>query len=151
MPAQLAWLRTGLFAALGVAIAAIAGCKPPPPTPCFPVTGKVVYQKKPMTTGTVTFTPDATKGNQSKEGAIGLIKEDGTYTLNTAGRDGAPLGWYKVTVSPMAPPGPDSPPAGTAPPKAARFDKKYEKAETSGISIEVKETAPPGAYDIELK
>jgi hypothetical protein len=150
MPAQLVWVRTGLFAVLGVAIAATAGCKTPP-TPCFPVSGKVVYQKKPLTTGTVTFTPDMSKGNQSKENAVGMVKEDGTYSLTTNGRDGAPLGWYKVTVNVMAPPAAEVPPPGTPLPKAPKFDKKYEKTETSGLSIEVKENAPQGAYDIDLK
>jgi hypothetical protein len=159
MPAQLVCVRTGLFAALGIAIAATAGCKQPP-TPCFPVSGKVVYQKKPVTTGTVTFVPDASKGNQSKESAIGLIKDDGTYSLVTNGRDGAPLGWYKVGISTMAPPmgdmaPPEIKPGSKAAPKgsgkAPGVPPKFQHPDTSGVSIEVKENAPPGAYDIELK
>jgi len=139
-----------LFIALVVGMVALAGCDSrPPPTPCFPVTGSVTLNKKPLATGTVKFAPDASKGNTSKESAIGLIQPDGKYSLVTNGRSGAPLGWYKVTVEPTAVPG--ELPAGQAPPKPAAINAKYKKAETSGILIEVTENPKPGAYDIDLK
>jgi hypothetical protein len=152
MPAQTVCVRRGLFVALGAAIAVTAGCQPSPPTPCFPVTGKVVFQKRPVTGGTVTFTPDSSKGNQSKETAYGRVTAEGTFSLVTGGRDGAPLGWYKVSVTATPPPpgesaAPEVKPAGKMP----NIPAKFHKPDTSGISIEVKESAPPGTYDIELK
>jgi len=143
-------LRSASFAALVIAVVGLAGCSPPPPAPCFPVAGKVTYKKKALPAGTITFTPDASKGNSSKESAIGMLKEDGSYSLVTNGRDGAPLGWYKVSVNPLAMPT-EMPPAGKPLPKPPAIDPKYQKGDSSGISIEVKEQAPPGAYDIDLK
>ena len=111
-------LRVSLFVVLCSAIAGLAGCnKAPPAAPCFPVSGTVTINKKSMTTGTVKFAPDASKGNTSKESALGLIQPDGKYSLVTNGRSGAPLGWYKVSVEPTAIPG--ELPAGQAPPKPA--------------------------------
>lgn len=144
-------LRFGLFVSLVIGVLILAGCdSKPPPTPCFAVNGKITHQKQPMTTGTVTFTPDAGKGNQSKEVALGFIGSDGTYSLTTNGRDGAPLGWYKVSVDPLGMPK-TAPPKDAPAPKPAAINAKYKKADTSGISIEVTETPKPGAYDIELK
>jgi hypothetical protein len=143
-------LRVGAFGALAVAVAGMAGCKPPPPAPCFPVSGKVTLNKKPITTGTITFVPDSAKGNNSKESAMGWFEPDGSYSLKTNGRDGAPLGWYKVVVDPAGMPK-EFPAAGAAAPKPVAIDAKYKKAATSTISKEVTETPKPGAYDIELK
>ena len=143
--------RSGSFVALVLAMVGTAGCKGPPPTPCFPVAGKVSWQKKVLPSGIVTFVPDASKGNTSKENAIGMIGADGSYSLKTNGRDGAPLGWYKVGVDPRGMPI-DVPPVGQPLPKAPAINAKYQKPDTSGISIEVTESAAkPGAYDIELK
>ena len=149
MLSPLVSLRVGLFVALVVGVFGLAGCTPPP-APTFPVTGKITYQKKPLTTGNIIFVPDATKGNSSKESAFGFIGPDGTYSLTTNGRDGAPLGWYKVSVDPLGMPK-ESPAKGAPPPKAPPINAKYKKANSSGISIEVTENPKPGAYDIELK
>lgn len=143
-------LRVGAFGALVVAVLGVAGCQPPPPAPTFPVSGTVTQNKKPMTRGIVTFVPDAAKGNNNNESAMGWIGTDGTYSLTTNGRDGAPLGWYKVTIDPAGMPK-EPAPAGQALPKPAVINDKYRKATTSTISIEVTETPKPGAYDIELK
>ena len=143
------YLRTGSFVVLVAAVVVTAGCQPPPPAPTFPVSGKVTVGKKALTSGIVTFTPDAGKGNTSKESAIGMIGADGTYKLITNGRDGAPLGWYKVSVTSQAMPGADTPSAKNMP-KPVPINPKYQKSDTSGISKEVKEQAPPGAYDIDL-
>jgi hypothetical protein len=154
--------RVGSFTALVFGVVWLAGCTPPP-APCFAVSGKVTLQKKPLTSGNIRFIPDSGKGNNSKESAFGFIDHDGSYTLTTNGRDGAPLGWYKVSVDPLGMPKEFPPSAGNTPivipkkesPGAASkgppINPKYKSAETSGISVEVKENASPGAYDIELK
>jgi hypothetical protein len=144
-------LRGGSFVALVFGVIGLAGCdSKPPPAPCFPVSGKVTHQKQPLMTGNIYFTPDATKGNSSKEVAFGFIASDGGYSLTTNGREGAPLGWYKVSIDPFGMPK-ESPSKDSPPPKPATINAKYKKADTSGISIEVTETPKPGAYDIELK
>ena len=143
------YLRAASFVALVTVIAVTVGCKEPP-APTFPVSGKVTYQKKGLPSGTVIFTPDAAKGNKSKESPFGMIGPDGTYSLTTNGRDGAPLGWYKVAVNPQSMPK-EMPPLGQPMPNPPAINPKYQKADTSGISIEVTDPPKPGAYDIELK
>ena len=149
MPQQLVRVRIGMFFALCMGVVVLGGCNPPP-APCFPVSGKVIWQKKGLPSGAVNFTPDASKGNNLKEGPMGVIGADGTYTLSTNGRSGAPLGWYKVTISTIVPPG-ESVTTGQAMPKPVNIPGKYSKPDSSGISIEVTENPKPGQYDIELK
>src|SRR4051794_21991843 len=67
--------------------------------PLLPVSGKVKVEKTVVTYGMVTFFPDEEKGNKSKKVAEGPIKPDGTYTLSTAGKEGCPAGWYRVTIT----------------------------------------------------
>jgi len=149
MTSRVVCLRAGSFLALMVSVIATAGCKEPP-VPTFPVSGKVTFQKKALPSGTVTFVPDAGKGNKGKESALGMIGPDGSYTLTTGGRDGAPAGWYKVFINPQSMPK-EMPPKGQPLPKPPAINPKYQKADTSGISIEVTDPPKPGAYDIELK
>lgn len=59
-----------------------------------PVKGKVTYQGKPLTKGTVTFEPD------SGREAHGEIKSDGSFVLTTFKEgDGAVPGLHRVAVS----------------------------------------------------
>ena len=148
MVSPAAGLRAGSFVALLIAVVGVTGCESA--TPTFPVSGKVTVQKKPLTTGVVMFFPDASKGNTSKEGPIGTIGPDGSYKLTTGGRDGAPLGWYKVTVSPQPLPTAETA-AQKTPPKVQAVNSKYFMPTSSGILIEVTDPPKPGAYDIDLK
>jgi hypothetical protein len=60
-----------------------------------PVKGIVTYQGQPLTRGHVVFTPlENTRGPQ----AIGLIQNDGTFTMMTLDRPGAALGEHRVTI-----------------------------------------------------
>ena len=45
------------------------------------------------------FKPDRSKGNQTPFEPVGVVDEQGIYTVTTKGKDGAPPGWYKVLVS----------------------------------------------------
>jgi hypothetical protein len=114
------------------------------------VAGYVRLNSTPVPVGTVVYYPDPARGNQNTEQCRGTILEDGSYKLQTSGKDGAPPGWYKVIVQPTGMPK-EMPPIGQPMPKAPTFDVKYQKPETSGIVIEVKEGAPVGTYDINLK
>jgi len=71
--------------------------------PLFPVSGKVMLKDAPLTAGIVTFVPDDSKGNKSKSSPTGTIGSDGSYTLKTDGRAGAPAGHYKVIVNTETP------------------------------------------------
>src|SRR5262245_6775858 len=57
------------------------------------VKGKVTIDGNPMSGGSVRFVPDTAKGNKSGLEPVGVIGTDGTYTVATAGKPGAPEGW----------------------------------------------------------
>jgi len=80
-----------------LASCALLGCSQKPAT-LTQVTGKVFYKGKLLNDGVVVFSPDTSRGENGKI-AFGLIKNDGTYTLNTAEAPGAGPGWYRVTIS----------------------------------------------------
>jgi hypothetical protein len=124
----------------------LAGCGSDGPK-LVPVSGTVTVEDKPLTTGSVVFKPDGSKGNTSQRVIVGLIKEDGTYTLVTGKKEGAPLGWYKVAVQASEPIDPKN---IRAAPKSL-VSKKYTVPETSGLSVEVVDSPAEGAYDLKLK
>jgi hypothetical protein len=135
---------------LGFSLVLTAGCGGKGEVPLVPVSGTVKIHGVPMPMGTVEFHPDAGKGNNFSGKPKGMIKSDGTYTLNTDGRDGAPVGWYKVTVSGQGMPDPSKMTEGGKPPTPLNVQAKYGKPETSGFSFEVKDGAPAGTYDLSL-
>lgn len=76
----------------GLAFAAAVGCDEGPLV--VPVSGKVVYNGKPLEFGSVTFQPP--RGQP----AIGDIQHDGTFTLSTyRPNDGAVVGTHKVRIA----------------------------------------------------
>lgn len=118
------------------------------------VSGKVTVDGKPLSGGHVTFLPDVAIGPEGLKEAskmkttgasVGEIGPDGTYKIYTGGKEGAPLGKYKVTVSPSMVPAPD---ATGAP--ATGFDKKYSDAHDTPLRKEVVASAKPGDYDLKL-
>jgi hypothetical protein len=121
-----------------------------------PVTGKITLDDQPLTADStvVLFKPDASKGNTSAFEPTGTVDENGTYTLSTKGKAGAPPGWYKVVVTAVAEP-PEHPKTPGKPPHrpVARslVPAKYGQAKTSGLAIEVVENPVPGAYDLKLR
>jgi hypothetical protein len=88
--------RMVLLGAIGLLILT-AGCGGPK---LVPVKGRVVFADgKPVTAASVSFTPDADKGNDGIL-ATGLLALDGSFTLRTYPHgDGAMVGSYRVTVS----------------------------------------------------
>ena len=111
-----------------------------------PVAGSVTVNGAPLTSGSVTFHPNAAKGNKTPHIPVGMIDGQGHYKLMTATKEGAPEGWYRVTVSAQAPIDPQNP---YAPPKHL-ISSKYSDPSTSGIEIELVPSSPPGAYDLKV-
>jgi hypothetical protein len=109
-----------------------------------PVSGTLSVSGKPLPFGVVTFQPDATKGNATRFSPLGTVR-DGKFELQTNGKSGAPVGWYRVTIATEIP-GVSPPPGVTLPPipQAAR------NPETTPLKAEVTEKAAPGAYDLKL-
>jgi predicted small lipoprotein YifL len=109
----------------------------------MPVNGKVTADGQPLTTGAVTFHPDATKGNTTPHIPVGMIDEQGNYKLMSANREGAPPGWYKVTVIAEGPPDEKNPYA----PRKSIINRKFADVQSSRFEVEVVEKPAPGAYD----
>jgi len=105
------------------------------------VSGKVALGDKPLSGGQVTFQPDDAKGNKAQGMFAGPIGSDGTYSITTDGKPGAPLGWYKVTVGTMVPGGKPNP---------FPINSKYTNPMQSGLTVEVVENAPAGKYDLKV-
>jgi hypothetical protein len=127
----------------------LTSCKKEEELILLPVSGKVTVDGKALVLGSVGFNPDSSKGNQFKKTLSTQIQPDGTYKLMTSTekgmKEGAPAGWYKVTVAPE--PGHTPEQANL---KAEPFHKKFENLKLTTLLIEVKEGAPADAYDLKL-
>jgi hypothetical protein len=99
------------------------------------------------TEGFVTFHPDASKGNNWQEEAVGHVLPDGTYELDMRGTKGAVKGWYKVGVM-------FADVIDPANPYVTHWrmpnPEKYQYWSKSGIAVEVVDNPQPGQYDIKL-
>lgn len=119
-----------------------------------PVTGKVVYQGKPVEGAHVTFVPQA----QGQSSAFGTTDAAGAFKLSTFDvDDGAQPGAYTVTISKTVTEGSPSSSepvnTGTPPPPSKTTDlvpPKYKNPATSGLSATVKE-GDPNEFPFELK
>src|SRR6476620_3166559 len=81
-----------LFALQLLLLLLLAGCNRGPKM--VPVTGKVIYNGKPLEFGVVMFQPP------SGQPAQGKIQPDGTFTLSTYRlNDGAVVGKHKIRVA----------------------------------------------------
>ncbi len=79
---------------MGILVSAV-GCTSGTPFPMATVKGTVTYQGKPLDHGRVVFLPEqGTPG----PAAVGVIQSDGSFRVENAGREGAALGWHRVTV-----------------------------------------------------
>ncbi len=136
--------------AVAAAVLMIAGCGGPAEPKLVGVTGAVKIGGAPMPMGTVEYHPDAAKGNSHPAKVTGMIKADGTYTLQTDGKPGAPAGWYLVAVTGKGMPDMSKMQDPGKMPAPPAVNPKYTKPETAGFSIEVKDGAPAGAYDLPL-
>ena len=113
----------------------------------LPVAGKVSYRGEPLTTGTVILVADAARGNTTKHEPRGAIDGRGHYRVRTAEKPGAPPGWYRVAVIANRPPDPNNPYAVPG----SLLPEKYADANTSELTIEVRDKPADDAYDIALK
>lgn len=91
------WKRCNALALLGIAVAAWGGCGPADPFKHVGVSGKVTFDGKPLTDGTITFLPVV-----SGAAAHGTIT-DGSYAI--ARSQGPGPGSYRVEISKNVPTG----------------------------------------------
>jgi hypothetical protein len=130
-----------LLALVGFLALVAAGCDGQKPPARGTVRGRVTLGAKPVTGATVLFT--------NAETGIAMnapLDRDGRYEVKSHLGAGLPPGRYVVAVTPggVMTPDEEGPLAGDA--KAARaklpatpVPDKYHKAETSGLTVEVKE------------
>jgi hypothetical protein len=137
------WLLAILSA---FALASVVGCGG---VRRVPVSGPVTLDGQPLNAGHVFFAPDTAKGNTHKISGTSPIK-DGRYTLETRGitrgetGPGLPLGWYKVTFQMV------EQSTKKHPVVEPNVNDKFKNAETTPLSVEVKDNPDPGAYDIKF-
>jgi hypothetical protein len=62
------------------------------------VRGKVLHKNQPLGGAMVTLHPKGDKKDIKAVPSVGVTKEDGTFTLTTGKKDGAPAGDYIVTI-----------------------------------------------------
>jgi hypothetical protein len=111
-----------------------------------PVEGKVTLTDgKPVASGSITLFADASRGNTSKEVPAGTI-QDGTYSIYTSTKKGAPLGAYKVSISAAKEVNPDNPYV-----TEWIAEERYVDPARSGLTLEVVEKPEPGRYDFKIK
>jgi hypothetical protein len=112
----------------------------------LPVSGRVFYDGRPLTTGSVSFHPVGATGHVP----TGVIDKEGRYSLSTAYQPGAPPGRYKVIIHATEPveqaPGKASPGL----PKSIIPDR-YNQETSSPFTLEVKPDAAEDAYDLRLE
>ena len=142
-PGRRPWRLISMFL-FGFLGATLAGCGQG--AGLVPVTGKVTVDGKPLGTGSVTFHPDTAKGNTAPQLAAGEIDAQGNYKLVSGAREGAPPGWYKVTVTAQEPADAKNP---YAPPKSI-VNPRFGDVQTSGLTVQVVGNPAPGAYDLSV-
>jgi hypothetical protein len=133
------WLPMRWFAVLGIVIWTLSGCSGI--GKLYPVEGKVTVDGKPLADGRLVFVPDKEKGNKLNDSPFGQIK-DGSYSLTTQGKPGAPAGWYRIMVQTQY---------QGAPPDAVELPMRYSDPLGSGLAVEVVPSPEPGHYDLMLK
>lgn len=114
--------------------------------PRYPVAGRVLLQGKPLEgkAGAVMLKPDSDKGNKSAVSPVGVLQGDGTFSVLTNGKPGAPPGWYKVVISATdsgANPNEDAPPL---------LNACYLTEATTPLVIEVVPSPAADRYDLKL-
>lgn len=111
----------------GLLFATFNGCGAPLPKPpeALPVKGKVTYQNKPLTKGSLIFEPEIGGADQQSD-----ISADGTFTLAS----GMPPGPYRVYVSGL---------------NKSQIPVKFHNPSSSKTTIEVK--PDQSEYNVDFK
>ncbi len=134
-----------------------AGCGKPSGPEYAKVTGTVTVDGQPAAGVNVTFHPDATKGTKGPVSAA-TTDDQGKFVLyGPGGKEGAVVGWYKVTVECPPDPGMFSSPSGTSgdtkgppKPKDCKVPKKYGDITKTDLTFEVK-AGQENTINIDLK
>ena len=143
---------------LGVAACCLTllGCRGSSEPPLVPVAGRVLVGDKPVRAGMVQFRADSQRGNRSLEIPTGTLLPDGSFTLATRGKPGAPPGWYRVLVladnftTGDPPPSPEWPKMPRNHPRPL-VHERYLYFEQTDVIVEVVPAPRENAYVLRLK
>lgn len=126
----------------GIVVAGMSttGCQTRTELDLVSVKGKVLVGNVPPAGALITFLPDISKGETTGAMAIGKIGADGGYELVTAGKPGAAVGRYRVTI--LA--------TGSAETKMPSFHKKYSLFDKTDLIVEVVRDPDTKRYDLHL-
>ena len=104
-----------------------------------PVRGKVLYKNQPLKGALVTFHPRGANDITTVR-PVGLTREDGTFTVTTGQKEGAPAGEYVVTlICSEEVARKDKRTISTEPPQTRdRFGGTYANRETSKFRVEIR-------------
>lgn len=136
------------------AVCGLLGCSGSKEPPRGTVKGRVTLGGKPLSGATIVFDSKALGVSQTA-----TLDDDGKYEFASYAAAGLPAGSYKVTISSgrFMEPGEEVPKfgagtkVGVAPKKAPTpIPDKYAKAESSGLSADVKAGDNP-PFDFDLK
>jgi hypothetical protein len=134
-----AWVRAAICCC-GLLI--LAGCNSsgdPRLDKLVTVKGKVTVDGTPLPDGEVSFYLIDRDPNTPFPVPSGKIEADGSYTLATQGRRGAPLGKYRVVFD-----------RGDDRKSWSRVARIYLGPKKSPLEVEVTENKPEGGYDFKL-
>jgi hypothetical protein len=102
------------------------------------VQGKIKLDNgNPLPDGVVRFTPLDRDPNPA---SAATIEADGSYTLSTRGKPGAPEGKYRVVFT-----------RGANTEAWSRVPNKYFQIRSSPLEVEVVENKPQGGYDLKVQ
>jgi hypothetical protein len=141
----------------GLLFLAFVGCGPSGQVKVYPVKGKITFAGKPMVGGgSIALIPLA---DQPGKTAGGMVKEDGTYELETyKPGDGSMVGDFRVVINQVTVKEPTPTPDGSAAPPSAgfavaeadRIPAVYGDLQSSPLTAKI-EAKPLNELDFDLK
>ena len=121
-----------------------AGCIGNTEPKLVPVVGRITLGNYVVDRGTITLYPDAAGANFTSSAAI---RSDGYYEITTFGKLGAPVGSYRVAITPFVQSANPSAPAHVVVPPVPN---KYSEPFRSQLILRVVTLPAAGAYDLHL-
>jgi hypothetical protein len=129
--------------ALALAMLVFLGCSEPPGPTLYPVSGKVLMNGAPATGGTVSF-----RHEDGLHQPAGVIKPDGSYSLKSGHREGAPPGHYRVVVFVTEPPSKTG--NGYSGLPRIIVNEEFQNPSSTPLKAEIKADPSPQQYDFEV-
>jgi hypothetical protein len=120
----------------------LSGCGGKSSGSMVPLSGKVFVGSEQIMSGNVTLIPTES-GSANRALSAGQIK-NGVYTIYTDGKEGAPPGKYKITVTPEMKPSADG--KKPEPP----WDPKYSDQKETTLTVDLVEGQPQKEHNLSL-